>query len=147
MAALGSDYAKGLERDRSLARRYRPEGVTDAPCEAKSALVVGNVAMTENIRLFICKSESGRYWAEFCEGLRSPMDPAHVVSVDFPPDLARVVNHFGGPTGDQSYGKLTVNVSAGGHTPYQPQYLEAKEGLSLDDFYAALTAGKVSDRK
>ena len=136
------------------------------PLDVKSTLVVQNVHMADNVRLFVFKNEHGRYCAEYWEGLRCPMERPHVVALEFPPNSVRLVDLFGRTTGPKRsayydrthlgppsrpsqsrYGRLTVNVGSGGHTFHDPEIIEAGPGLSLDDFYAALVAGKVSEKK
>ena len=116
------------------------------PMCVNSELVVGNVHMPEHIRLFVFKNESGRYCADYWEGLRCPMDPAHQVSLEFPADSVRLIDRYGRQVGDGTYGRVTVSVGAGGHTPHSPDILEAGEALSLDDFYDALVTGIVSEK-
>ena len=116
------------------------------PLDVKSKLVVQNVCMPNDIRLFIFKTEHGRYCAEYWEGLHSPLEKAHLITVQFPPDSVRRVDRFGRPVGDGMYGSATVTVGCGGHTPHCPGILEAIGALTLDDFYAALVAGKVSEK-
>ncbi len=117
------------------------------PMWVNSELVVGNVKMPEHIRLFIFKNKNGRYCANYWEGLHCPMDPAHQVSLEFPAGSVRLVDGFGQQVGDETYGRVTVGVGAGGHTPHRPDILEASETLSLDDFYAALVKGEITEKE
>lgn len=117
------------------------------PMWVNSELVVGNVKMPEHIRLFIFKNQEGLYCANYWEGLHCPMDPAHQVSLEFPVGSVRLVDGFGRQVGDETYGRVTVGVGAGGHTPHRPDILQANEALSLDDFYAALVSGEVLEKK
>ena len=79
------------------------------------------------------------------------MDPPHVVEVDFLPDSVEEVNIFGWGisralgTGGQydSRTHMTMSVASIAHTPPAATVVMAKESLSLEDFRAALLAGKV----
>ena len=116
------------------------------PMWVNADLVVGDMSMSENIQLSIFRNERGRYCATYWEGLHSPLDRAHVVSLEFPAESVRLVNGHGRQVGNGSYGPLTVSVGAGGHTPHRPDILEAAEALALDDFVAALRSGIVAEK-
>jgi len=139
------------------------------PLDVTSTVVVQNVRMPAHVRLFVFKSERGRYCAEYWEGLHGPMDRPHVVTLEFPPGSVRVIDLFGravspghrtfGPKtpqgrtiyppkpgdGNRRYGRLTVNVGFGHRAVAFPDIVEAGPDLSLDDFYAALVAGNVAE--
>jgi hypothetical protein len=132
--------AKPIERQWDLTIK------DESPMLATARLVIGNVPLPENLRLFVLKTDWGSYVAEFWEGLHCPMERPHLVSLRLPPGSARLVDRYGIPTSDEVFGEVTVHVGAGGHTPYQPQRIEARPQLSLDDLYKALVAGKVSER-
>ena len=117
------------------------------PMDVKSSLVVQNVVMPDNLRLFIYKTEGGRYCAEYWQGLYSPMEWPRQVTVEFPRASVRLVDRFGRQVGSRTYGTVTVPAGCGGHTPYRPAILQAGDGLTLDEFYDGLVAGKVSQRR
>ena len=117
------------------------------PMDVKSALVVQNVVVPEHVRLFVYRNERGRYCAEYWQGLYCPMERPRQIALDFLPGVVRKVDLFGRTVGDATYGRVTVAIGCGGHTPYRPDILEASPGLTLDDFYDVLTAGTVCERR
>ena len=144
------------------------KGITrpfDLICPSASPLLINatvveqNLPMPENIDLFILKTPDegptwGRYAAQYYERAHGPMDPLHVVEVDFPADSVEEINIFGWPLGraigidsrqTDVYGHIEMSVGCGGHTTHAATLVLAKESLSLEDFRAALLAGKVSE--
>lgn len=110
-------------------------------------LVMQNVKLDDGrVRLYIARNAQGRYYADFWEGIHGPMDRARQIQLIFPPDSVRLVNWHGEPTSAATYGNLTVGIGCGGHTPHREQIIEATEKLSLDEFYAALVAGKIVEK-
>jgi len=132
---------------RPIERRWDLIIHDSGPMDVKSDLVVQNVEMPDHLRLFVYRNEHGRYCAEYWQGLYSPMEWPRQVTLRFRPDTVRIVDLFGRPLGDATYGDVTVNAGCGGHTPYRPEILEAQTGLPLDDFYSALVEGTVSERR
>ena len=95
----------------------------------------------------------GRYLAQAWEGIRGIMDPAHVVTVDFPAGSVREVDLFGvevararGLWAEPNRGPVTMSVGSGVFTPYHSTLVMAEEHLSLEEFRAALVAGTVAER-
>ncbi len=137
-----------------------------SPMLTKATPVERGLPMPENIRLFIFKTEEnvgptwGRYVAQYWEGLHGLMDPPHVVTVEFPPDSVTECDLFGweigrarGTLGNQYgregyyYGHMVMNVGCGAHTPHYATLVMAEESLPIEDFRAALLAGKVSEKR
>lgn len=112
-----------------------------------STLVMQNVKVDDNARLFIFKNQQGRYCADFWEGTHGPMDRARQITLKFPPDSVRLVNWHGDSIGaTETDGTVTVGIGCGGHTPHRETIIEANDNLSLDDFYAALVSGKITEK-
>ena len=95
----------------------------------------------------------GRYLAQYWEGIRGIMDPAHVVTVDFSAGSVREVDLFGvevararGLWAEPNRGPVTMSVGSGVFTPYHSTLVMAEEHLSLEEFRAALLAGTVTER-
>ncbi len=118
----------------------------ESPLYVKAQLIVGGIPMPENIRLYIFKSDGGRYCAEYWEGIHGPMDRAHSVSIRFPPDSVRLLNWQGKPIDDKQYGEVIASVGCGGHTPHRETIIEATGNLTLDAFHEALVAGVVQEK-
>ena len=124
-----------------------------------------NLQMPEQIRLFIFKTNNAgpiawtpsppikeRYVAQYWEGIRGIMDPAHQVEVNFPIKSVREINLFGvdvsrtkGLWAEPNSGPMLMNVGAGFSTPYYSSLVMAEENTKLEDFRAALLSGKVSN--
>lgn len=95
----------------------------------------------------------GRYLAQYWEGIRGIMDPAHLVTVDFPAGSVREVDLFGvevararGLWAEPNRGPVTMGVGSGVFTPYHSTLVMAEEHLSLEQFRATLLAGVVTER-
>lgn len=123
--------AKPIERRwdltiRDCCRRY-----------VEATLVVQNIAMPEHIRLYIFRGANGRYYADYWEGLHCPMEPRHVVTLDFPAGAVRRL-------GEKRAGRrVTVKVGCGGHVQ-SATVIEASRHFHLDDFHNVLTRGRVA---
>jgi hypothetical protein len=94
----------------------------------------------------------GRYVAQYWEGIRGIMDPAHVVEVEFPPGSVREVDVFGVEVGrargmwaGPNRSSVAMSVGGGVFTPYHSTLVMAEDDLPLEEFRAALLAGKVSE--
>ncbi len=132
----------------------------ESPLFMKLEVVDQNLRMPENIDLFIFKTPNegptwGRYIAQYYERAHGLMDPLHVVEVDFPPNSVTEINIFGwgvaralgiGGQYDRR-GRTVMHVGCGGHVNSPPTLVMAEDKLSLEDFRAALLAGKVSEKK
>ncbi|MCC6424607.1 MAG: hypothetical protein IT447_14125 [Phycisphaerales bacterium] len=113
---------------------------------ARSQLVVQNVKLAGEVRLFIFKNEKGWYCADFWEGMHGPMDRARRMALKFPAGSVRCVDYDGQALdGGALYGELTVPIGCGGHTPHHERIIEATERLSLDEFYSVLVNGRMSE--
>ena len=79
------------------------------------------------------------------------MDPAHVVTVDFPAQSVQRVNLWGMGVDRASgldepfHGRLNMSVGSGGQTPFAATLAMAQPDLPLEEFRAALLAGEVSE--
>lgn len=117
------------------------------PMDIRADLVVGNVRMSGDVRLFIFRSEQGRYCAEFWEGMHGPMDRARQIRLAFPPDSVRCVNVHGDVLHDgRRFGELMASIGCGGHTPHKPTIIELIETLTLDAFHNILVAGVLTEK-
>ena len=94
----------------------------------------------------------GRYIGQYWEGIRGVTDPAHVVEVDFPKGSVREIDVFGvevarsrGMWAAPNRMPVVMSVGSGVFTPYHSTLIMAEEHLSLEEFRAALLAGKVSE--
>ena len=118
-----------------------------------------NLPMAHNVRLFIFKTADigptyGRYVAQFWEGMHGIMDRHHIVEVDFPPESAVECDIMGWPLcrarGLIEYpnryygGPMTMHAGVGAHTEFYATLAMASPKLPLEDFRAALLAGKVA---
>ena len=112
--------------------------------------------MPKQIRLFIFEAANeppswGGYVAQYWEGIHGIMDRPHVVEVVFPPDSVKQVNLWGVGMGrslgleTMLHGRIAMGVGCGGHTPHAADLVMAEAAVSLEDFRAALLAGKVSE--
>ncbi|MGC9320134.1 MAG: hypothetical protein ACP5KN_19030 [Armatimonadota bacterium] len=116
------------------------------PLDITADLVVANVKLPENIRLFVFRSKEGLYCAEYWDGIHSPLDRPKAVELTFPTASVRVVDvHVRART--DLLDRITANAGTGGHTPHRPDILQADPSLPLDDFYSALTSGTVVVRE
>ena len=70
----------------------------------------------------------------------------HAVTVDFPPESARLIDVFGKPINDRIWGQAGMGVGCGLHTPYGADLVQAEPALSLEAFREALLAGEVLAR-
>lgn len=123
----------------------------------RSTLVEQNIPVEGNIRLFIFKTAddpptTGRYIAQFWEGLRGVMDRPRVVEVDFPPGSVIEVTNYGVSTGGvigvrtRAHGRLRMRVGYGSHFFHPATWAMALNWkISLEEFRAALLAGKVRE--
>ena len=170
--ALGEDWSycaatypihmgRALGLAKPIERRFDLMNPDESQMLLEARPVDQNLPMPEQIRLFIFETADQRYVAQYWEGIRGIMDPPHVVTVDFPAETVQEVNLWGigieRAVGlDQPfYGRMTVSVGAGGHTPYRSTLVMVQSGLprhsgaepqcSLEDFRAALLAGEVSE--
>ncbi len=122
-----------------------------SPMLQQSTVVDDCVEMPANLRLYIVKTKEGRYVAQIFEGIHGIMDHPHVVVVDFPPgspSSVNIVDLWGDlverRTGvDARPGRVVMEAGCGGHTRHRPTLVQAGESLSLDDFRAAILAGRV----
>ena len=147
-----------------VARRFDLINADYTPILLKATLVDQNLPMPGNVRLFIFKTANegptwGRYIAQYFEGVHGVIDPQRVVEVDFPPNSITEITSFGWSKErslgiwPRNYGRIEMSVGYGGHfhhpstrvivQPPRPEHDLA--GLSLDDFRAALLAGKVKE--
>ena len=116
-------------------------------------------ALAENVRLFIFKTADvgptyGRYVAQFWEGMHAIVDRPHVVEVDFPSETVVACDVIGWPDfrarGLVGYpdrflhGRMIMRVRVGAHTGVDATVAMADAGLCVDDFRAALLAGRVA---
>ena len=152
---IGMGRAWGLANP--VTRRYdliNPDGTLML---LKSTLVEQNIPIAGNIRLFIFKTAdepptSGRYIAQFWEGIRGVMDRPRVVAVDFPSGSVIEVTNYGTSKGrtlgvrTRAYGQLGMRVGYGSHF-FQPATwaMALNWKISLEEFRAALVAGKVKE--
>ena len=123
----------------------------------KATLVEQNIPMAGNIRLFIFKTAdepptSGRYIAQFWEGIRGVTDRPRVVDVDFPPGSVIEVTNYGVSTGGaigvrtRAYGQLRMRAGYGSHFFHPATWAMALNWkISLEEFRSALVAGKVQE--
>ena len=129
-----------------------------SPMLMSAEVVDQNLQMPEHIRLFIHQTADraptyGRYVAQFWEGMRGIMDPPHVVEVDFPRGSVMESDLIGWPTcrarglieypQQHFFGKMTMHVGCGAHTPHYSTVAMADRTISLEDFRTALLAGEV----
>jgi hypothetical protein len=115
---------------------------------AGSQLIIQNVNLPSGVRLYVAKNKQGRYYADFWEGIHGPMDRARQIELTFPTDSVRLVNWHGEVLNDgATYGTVTVGIGCGGHTPHREQIIEATEKLSLDEFYSAMVAGRIVEKR
>ena len=123
-----------------------------------------NLPMPEQIRLFIFKIANAgpigwtpsppiknRYVAQYWEGIRGIMDPAHQVEVNFPIKSVREINLFGvdiartrGLWAEPNNEPMLMTVGAGFTTPYHSSLVMAEENTNLNEFRSALLSGKVT---
>jgi hypothetical protein len=129
-----------------------------SPMLMSADLIEQNLPMPKDIRLFIFKTADigptyGRYVAQFWEGMHSIMDRTHVVEVDFPPKSVVECDVNGWPIwrarglveypDRHFHGRMIVRAGVGAHTGLYATVAMADAKLSLEDFRAALLAGRV----
>ena len=56
-----------------------------SPVLLQATIVEDDISMPDNIRLYVSRTNDGRYVGQFFEGMHGIMDHPHVVVVDFPP--------------------------------------------------------------
>ena len=167
IVAIGGDWSycgasfpiqivRALGLSKAVERRFDLMVPDEGPLLLHARLVDQNLSMPEQVRLFIYETadaEGLRYVAQYFEGMRGIMDPGHTVTVGFPEGSACDVNLWGIGTEraaglDQTfYGRMTLSVGSGGHTPFGSTLVMAQPELSLEDFRSALLAGEVLERK
>ena len=93
----------------------------------------------------------GRYLAQYWESIRGIMDPAHVVTVDYPAGSVREVDLFGvegsrarGLWAEPNRGPVTMSVGRTCSRRYHSTLVMAEEQLSLEEFRATRLAGTVT---
>ncbi|PKO22700.1 MAG: hypothetical protein CVU38_08070 [Chloroflexi bacterium HGW-Chloroflexi-1] len=113
--ALGEDWSgcaatypihmgRAFGLTKPIERRFDLINPDCSPVLLRATAIEQNLAMPENIRLFIFKSAERRLLAQYWEGMRGPFDKPHVVEVSFPPASVRLIDAFGNPRGEcQSY--------------------------------------------
>jgi len=145
---------------KGVSRRFDLIAPSASPLIIKARAVEQNLPMPEDIRLFIFKTADeaptwGRYVAQFWEGKHGPMDPPHVVEIEFPSNSVTQINIFGwgisralGTSRQYDYrGRIKMSVGCGGSTPYPATMVMAEESLSLEGFRDALLSGQVKQRQ
>ena len=143
---------------RPIERRFDWINADWSPMLMNATVVDENLAMPENIRLFILRTANngptyGRYVAQYWEGMRGIMDPPHLMEVEFPPESVMECNIFGNPIWQSRalicyphryfYGKMTMQVGCGAHTTHYTTVAMADDKLPLEDFRAALLGAKL----
>jgi hypothetical protein len=129
-----------------VARRFDLINPDCSPVLLQSTAIEQNLPMPRDIRLFIFRTTEGRLLAQYWDGFHSLLDEPHVVTVDFPPGSAGLIDVFGKPLGDRACGQARMGVGCGLHTPYGADLVQAEPTLALEDFREALLAGMVSAR-
>lgn len=138
--------ARAWGLSRPIERRWDLIIHDTGPLDITADLVIGNVELPKNIRLFVYRSQEGLYCAEYWDGIHSPLDRPKAVEVSFPAASVRLVDVHGRARTD-FIAHVTANAGTGGHTPHRPDILQADSALPLDDFYSALTSGSVISRE
>lgn len=127
-----------------IERRFDLINPDCTPVLLKATVIEQNLHMPNDIRLFLFKTNEGRFLGQYWEGMHGLFDRPHTVTVSFPPASARLVDMFGRPHGNQAYGQVSLGVGCGGHTPYRADLVQAEPTLSLSRFRKALLSGVVS---
>jgi hypothetical protein len=86
---------------RPIERRFDLINPDCSPVLLRATAIEQNLAMPENICLFIFKSVEGRLLAQYWEGMHGIFDKPHVIKVNFPPASVRLIDAFGNPPGDR----------------------------------------------
>jgi hypothetical protein len=119
-----------------------------------------DLPLAEHVRLFIYQTANagpnyGRYIAQFWDGMRGIMERPHLVDVEFPAETVVECDVMGYPLcrarGLVEYpyryfhGPMTMRAGTGAHTSLYSTIAMAVPEFPLEDFRAALLAGKVCD--
>ena len=151
---------------RAMQRRFELSNPDWSPLLLAAEPVQQNLALADRVLLYIFRNGHlgpmaatpspdvrGRYLAQYWEGIRGIMDPAHLVTVDFPAGSVREVDLFGvevararGLWAEPNRGPVTMSVGSGVFTPYHSTLVMAEEHLSLEQFRDTLLAGTVAER-
>jgi hypothetical protein len=152
---IGMGRAWGLAKP--IARRFdliNPDGTLML---LMATVVDQNLPIAGNIRLFIFKTAdepptSGRYVAQFWEGIHGVMDRPRLVEVDFPPGSVVEVTNYGTFKGralgvrTRAHGRLEMRAGYGSHFFHPATWAMALDSkISLEEFRVALLAGKVKE--
>ena len=147
---------------RPIERRFDWMNPDWSPMFLGATAVDQNLPMAEHVRLFIYRTSDtgptyGRYVAHYWEGMRSVMDRPHVVDVEFPAETVVESDVMGWPLcrarGLVEYpyryfhGRMIMHAGTGAHTSLYATVAMADPKLPLEDFRAALLAGKVRDKE
>ena len=158
--------ARAFGLARAMQRRFELSNPDWSPLLLAAEPIQQNLSLAGQVLLYIFRNGHlgpmaatpspdvrGRYLAQYWEGIRGIMDPAHVVTVDFPAGSVREVDLFGvevararGLWAEPNRGPVTMSVGSGVFTPYHSTLVMAEEHLSLEEFRAALLAGTVAER-
>ena len=136
---------RALRLSRPIVRRFDLMNPDCSPVLMESTLVEQNLEMPEHVRLFIFKTDEGRYIAQYWEGMHGLYDRPRRVTVNFPPESVRL-KELSGRSSDETYGQTQLGVGCGGHTPHAADLVEAVPDLSLEEFQRALLAGRVEEK-
>ena len=155
---------RALGLAKPITRRFDLINPDYTPILLKGTMVDQNLAIPGDIRLFIFKTADegptwDRYAAQYYEGIHGVMDPPRVVEVDFPPNSVEEITNFGWSEErslgiwPREHGPIEMKAGYGGHyhypatwvMPLPPRPEHDLRGLSLEEFRAALLAGKVKD--
>ena len=166
----GATYAIQMARAfglaRAMQRHFELSNPDWSPLLLAAEPIEQNLVLADQVLLYLFRNGypgpmaatpspdvRGRYLAQYWEGIRGIMDPAHVVTVDFPAGSVREVDLFGvevararGLWAEPNRGPVTMSVGSGVFTPYHSTLVMAEEHLSLEEFRAALLAGTVAER-
>lgn len=149
---------RALGLSRPIERRFDWINPDWSPMLMQSEVVDQDLEMAGHVRLFIHKTTDagptyGRYVAQFWEGLRGLADPPHAVEVEFPPGSVMECDLIGWPTcrsrglieypRHHFHGPMTMDAGCGAHTTHHATVAMAASELPLEEFRAALLAGRV----
>ena len=151
---------------RAMQRRFELSNPDWSPLLLAAEVIEQNLAVGGQVLLYLFRNGHsgplaatpspdvrGRYLAQYWEGIRGVMDPAHVVQVEFPPGSVREVDVFGvevararGLWAEPNRGPVTMSAGSGVFSPYHSTLVMAEAHLSREEFRAALLAGVVTER-